>query len=195
MPSMRELFSETLKTSRKPWKRTFPRQIPQVKLQAQLWRVRADAGPFEPPALRPRLDKALPSSPTKGSTETLDVGTSKVQRIASVTFDRKKRTLPVCDFRVAAATGNSDLEVPVHVKQDECELLLAKTLENPQVWYETEFPDEEEVAGMKKDMLSLNNFDVFDEVPTSSLSEEALSEAMSTRWVKARLHPTGGRPR
>ena len=83
-------------------------------------------------------------------------------------------------------TTKSDLEVPVHVNQDERELLLAKTLENPQVWYETEFPYEEEVAGMKKEMLSMKNFDVFDEVPTSSLSEEALSEAISTRWVKVR---------
>ena len=140
----------------------------------------------EPPALRPRLEEALPSSPTRRSTETLDVGTSKVQRIASLTFDRKKRTLPVCDFRVAAVTTKSDLEVPVHVNQDERELLLAKTLENPQVWYETEFAYEEEVAGMKKEMLSMKNFDVFDEVPTSSLSEEALSEAISTRWVNVR---------
>ena len=149
-------------------------------------RSSTDAGLFEPPALRPRLEEPLPSSPTKRSTETLDVGTSKVQRIASLTFDRKKRTLPVCDFRVAAVTTKSDLEVPVHVNQDERELLLAKTLENPQVWYETEFPYEEEVAGMKKEMLSMKNFDVFDEVPTSSLSEEALSEAISTRWVKVR---------
>ena len=34
-------FSETLKTSRKPWKRTFLSQKPQVKRRAQLWRVQA----------------------------------------------------------------------------------------------------------------------------------------------------------
>ena len=83
-------------------------------------------------------------------------------------------------------TTKFDLEVPVHVNQDERELLLAKTLENPQVWCETEFPYMEEVAGMKKEMFSMKNFDVFDEVPTSSRSEEALSEAISTRWVKVR---------
>ena len=129
-----------------------------------------------------------------------------MQRIASLTFDRKKRTLPVCDFRVAAVTAKSDLEVPVHVNQDERELLLAKTLENPQVWNETEFPYEEEVAGMKKEMLSMKNFDVFDEVPTSSLSEEAFSEAISTLLgqgeeerrhcavphSRPRIHPAGG---
>ena len=42
------------------------------------------------------------------------------------------------------------------------------------------------MAGMKKEMLSMKNFDVFDEVPTSSLSQEALSEAISTRRVKVR---------
>ena len=135
--------------------------------------------------MRPRLEEALPSSPTKRSTETLDVGISKLQRIASVTFHKKKRTLPVCDFRVAAVTTKSDLEFPVHVNQDERELLLARTLENPQGWYETEFPYEEEVAGMKE-MLSMKNFEVFDEVPTSSLSEEALSEAISTRCAIVR---------
>ena len=112
-------FSETLKTNRKTWKRTFLSQKPQVKRQAQLWRVQAQTLVFfEPPALRPRLEEALPSSPTKRSTETLDVGTSKVQRIASVTFDKQERTLPVCDFRDAAVTTKSDLEGPVHVNQD-----------------------------------------------------------------------------
>ena len=186
MPSMRELFGDS-EDEQEAMEEDFPQ--PEAAGEASssaLARSSTDAGLFEPPALRPRLEEALPSSPTKRSTETLDVGTSKVQRIASLTFDRKKRTLPVCDFRVAAVTTKSDLEVPVHVNQDERELLLAKTLENPQVWYETEFPYEEEVAGMKKEMLSMKNFDVFDEVPTSSLSEEALSEAISTRWVKVR---------
>ena len=181
-------FSETLKTNRKE---AMEEDFPQPEAaggasSSALARSSTDAGLFEPSALRPRLEEALPSSPTKRSTETLDVGTSKVQRIARVTFDRKKRTLPVCDFRVAAVTAKSDLEVPVHVNQDERELFLSKTLENPQVWYETEFPYEEEVAGMEKEMLSMENFDVFDEVPMSSLSEEVLSEATSNRWVKVR---------
>ena len=186
MPSMPELFGDS-EDEQEAMEEDFPE--PEAAGEASssaLARSSTDAGLCEPPALRPRLEEALPFSPTKRSTETLDVGTSKVQRIASLTFDRKKRTLPVCDFRVAAVTTKSDLEVPVHVNQDERELLLAKTLENPQVWYETEFPYEEEVAGMKKEMLSMKNFDVFDEVPTSSLSEEALSEAISTRWVKVR---------
>ena len=137
MPSMRELFGDS-DDQQEAMEEDFP--PPEAAGEAgssALARSSTDAGLFEPPALRPRLEEALPSSPTKRSTETLDVGTSKVQRIASVSFDRKKRTLPVCDFRVAAVTANSDLEVPVHVNQDERELLLAKTLENAQVWYES----------------------------------------------------------
>ena len=186
MPSMRDFFGDSEDEQEVMEEDLHPAEAASEAAGSALARSSTDAGLFEPPALWPRLEEALPSSPTKRSTETLDVGTSKVQRIASVTFDRKKRMLPVCDFRVAAVTTKSDLEVPVHVSQDERELLRAKTLENPQVWYETEFPYEEEVAGMKKEMLSMKNFGVFDEVPTSSLAEEALAEAISTRWVKVR---------
>ena len=35
-----------------------------------------------------------------------------------------------------------DLRFPVSVNQDEKELLLKKNLENPYLWYETEFPKE-----------------------------------------------------
>ena len=42
--------------------------------------------------------------------------------------------------------------MPVAVNQDEKEPLLMKTLENPHIWYHTEFPREEESAGMTKEM-------------------------------------------
>ncbi|OLP87730.1 hypothetical protein AK812_SmicGene31031 [Symbiodinium microadriaticum] len=58
----------------------------------------------------------------------------------------------------------SDLEVTVAVNQDEKKLLLMKTLENPHIWYHTEFPHEEEAAGMTKEMKSMRDFGVFDEV-------------------------------
>ena len=134
MPSMRELFGNS-EDEQDAMEEDFPQ--PEATGEASssaLARSSTDAGVFEPPALRPRLEEALPSFPTKRSTETWDVGTSKVQRIASVTFETKKRTSPVCDFRVATVTTKSDLEVPAHVNRDERELLLAKTLENPRVF-------------------------------------------------------------
>ena len=150
---MREIFGDSEDEQEGMEEDLPPAEAASEAAGSALARSSTDPGLFEPPALRPRLEEALPSSPTKRSTETLDVGTSKVQRIASVTVDRKKRTLPVYDFRIAAVTTKSDLEV----NQDDRELLLAKTLENPQVWYETEFLYEEEVAGMKKEMLSMKN--------------------------------------
>ena len=77
----------------------------------------------------------------------------------------------MCDFRVSAVTTKQDLEVPVAVNQDEKELLLMKTLENPYIWYDTEFPHEEEAAGMTKEMKSMRDFDVFDEVSVDYLTK------------------------
>ena len=106
--------------------------------------------------------------------------------MASVTFAKTKKQFRVCDFRVSAVTTKQDLEVPVAVNQDEKELLLMKTLENPHIWYDTEFPHEEEAAGMTKEMKSMRDFDVFDEVSVDSVSHEALNSAISTKWVKVR---------
>ena len=90
------------------------------------------------------------------------------------------------DFRISFVDTKHGLEVPVSVNQDEKELLLTKSLENPFLWYETEFPKELELAGMKKEMESMLNFEVFSEVPATSLSDLELSHAISSRWVKTR---------
>ncbi|CAE7380121.1 unnamed protein product, partial [Symbiodinium pilosum] len=134
-------------------------------------RSSTDAAFPEPPAVRPRLEEA---SPTKRTSETLNVGSSKVQRIACVTLDKKtkKRKLRAHDFRVAAVTTKQDLEVPVAVNQDERELSLSKTPEDPQLWYETEFPYEEEVAGMKKEVKSVQDFQMFDEIAVEQVPDE-----------------------
>ena len=76
--------------------------------------------------------------------------------------------------------------MPVAVNQDEKELLLMKTLENPHIWYHTEFPREEESAGMTKEMKSMRGFGVFDEVDIDKVPREALESAFSTKWVKLR---------
>ena len=148
-------------------------------------RSSADAAFPEPPTVRPRLEEA---SPTKRTSETLNVGSSKVQRIACVTLNKKKkkRKLRAHDLRVAAVTTKQDLEVPVAVNQDERELSLSKTLEDPQLWYETEFPYEEEVAGMKKEVKSTQDFQVFDEIAVEQVPDELSQQGISTKWVKTR---------
>ncbi|CAE7376815.1 unnamed protein product [Symbiodinium natans] len=151
-------------------------------------RSSTDAALPQPPGSRPRLSDESPASPTKRSTETFDVGTTKVQRINAVTFysGRKRIPKPLCYLRVAAVTTKNDLEVPVAINQDEKELLLMKTLENPYLWYETEFPLVEEVEGMKKEMKSMTTFDVFEEVHYKDIPQARLDKVISTRWVKVR---------
>ena len=148
-------------------------------------RSSSEAALPQPAATRPRLEEAT-ASPTKRTSETLPVGTTKVQRMASVTFAKTPKRFRVCDFRVAAVTTKQDLEVPVSVNQDEKELLLMKTLENPHIWYQTEFTREEESAGMTKEMKSMRDFDVFEEVDVDKVSPETLQSAISTKWVKVR---------
>jgi hypothetical protein len=64
--------------------------------------------------------------------------------------------------------------------------LLTKSFGNPFLWYETKFPKELEVAGMKKEMESMVNFEVSSEVPVETLSEHELPHAISSCWVKTR---------
>ena len=105
--------------------------------------------------------------------------------MTSVTFARTPKRFRACDFRISAT--KQDLEVPVAVNQDEKEFLLMKTLENPHIWYNTELPHEEEAAGMTKQMKSMPDFGVFDEVDIDKVPrEEALESAISTKWVKLR---------
>ena len=150
-------------------------------------RSSTDAALPEPSGSRPRLAEA---SPTKRASETFEVGGTKVQRINAVTFysGNKQKRMPktVFDFRISAVTTKDSLEVPVSVNQDEKELLLMKTLENPYLWYETEFSCEEEVEGMKKEMKSMKTFDVFREVHYKEVPQELLDKVISTRWVKVR---------
>ena len=54
------------------------------------------------------------------------------------------------EFRVSSVETKHGLEVPVSVNQDEKELLLTRNWENLYLWYETEFPKELEVQGMRK---------------------------------------------
>ena len=148
-------------------------------------RSSSDAAFPEPAATRPRLEEA-PSSPTKRAAETFPVGSSKVQRMASVTLVNTRKKFPICDFRIASVTTKHELEVPVHINQDEKELLLMKTLENPQLWQQSEFPEKEEKAAMTKEMKSMQHFGVFEEVDVDKVPAELLDKAISTRWVKVR---------
>ena len=109
---------------------------------------------------RPRLDPSV-TLDRKHEHESEEAGPgSKVQRLSGVLQH-------AAEFRISSVETKHGLEVPVSVNQDEKELLLTKNLENPYLWYETEFPKELEVEGMRKEMKSMVNFDVFTEVPVT----------------------------
>ena len=79
-------------------------------------RSSSDAAFPEPVATRPRLEEA-PSSPAKRAAETFPVGSSKVQRMASVTLVNTRKKFPICDFRISSIIAKHELEVPVRSYQ------------------------------------------------------------------------------
>ena len=56
-------------------------------------------------------------------------------------------------------------------------------LAEPLLW-ESEFPPEAEKKGMMKEMNSMKDFDVYDEVLVKDCTEEQVNEALDCRWVK-----------
>ena len=85
------------------------------------------------------------------------------------------------DLRVSAVTTKQALEVPVAVNQDEDELTLEERFKNPLFWQSADFTYEEEEAGMNKEMQSMLNFDVFEEVKMAELTPAQLETVISTR--------------
>ena len=133
---------------------------------------------------RPRLEPP-PTFERKRETSEVSEAASKLQRISSVfrTCDHPMRLL---DLRVSAVTTKQALEVPVAVNQDEDELTLEERFKNPLFWQSADFTYEEEKAGMNKEMQSMLNFDVFEEVKMAELTPAQLETVISTRWVKTR---------
>ena len=85
---------------------------------------------------------------------------------------------------MSVVTTKQALEVPVAVNQDEGKLTLEECLKNPLFWQSADFTYEEETAGINKEMQSMLNFDVFEEVNMAELTPAQLENVISTRWVK-----------
>ncbi|CAK9020327.1 unnamed protein product [Durusdinium trenchii] len=90
---------------------------------------------------------------------------------------------------VASVTTKHGLDVPIEPNVDREEELQALRAADPVLWYDTEFDREQEIAGMNKEMTSIKNFEVYEEVLTSECTSEQLQNAISTKWVK---RPKGG---
>ena len=133
---------------------------------------------------RPRLEPP-PTFERKRETSEVSEAASKLQRISSV-FRTCDHPMRLFDLRVSAVTTKQALEVPVAVNQDEDELTLEERFKNPLFGQSADFTYEEEKAGMNKEMQSMLNFDVFEEVKMAELTPAQLETVISTRWVKTR---------
>ena len=84
---------------------------------------------------------------------------------------------------VDEVVGKHGTNIEVEVNAEEGELDQEMRLSEPLLW-ESEFPPEAERKGMLKEMNSMNNFDVCDEVKVEDCTQEQIDEALDCRWVK-----------
>ena len=96
--------------------------------------------------------------------------------------------IPACKWiasivGVDEVVGKYGTKIDVDVNAEEGELDQEMRLAEPLLW-ESEFPPEAEKKGMIKEMNSMKEFDVYDEVMVKDCAEEQVSEALDCRWVK-----------
>ena len=103
---------------------------------------------------------------------------SKILRVSSVTEHGTFATSFVCEISLK----NGDA-IEIHVNEDPEEKKLELMSQEPLLWYETEFDEELLKAGMKRELQSLKDFDVFEEIHTSNLSDQQIKSAIPTGWV------------
>ena len=79
--------------------------------------------------------------------------------------------------------GKDGTKIDVDVNAEEGELDQEMRLSEPLLW-ESEFPPEAERRGMMKEMDSMRNFEVYDEVKVDDCTQEQIDGALDCRWVK-----------
>ena len=78
-----------------------------------------------------------------------------------------------------------DTDIPVEVNEDETEKQTQLRLLEPQLFdHDPEFPDEDVIPAMQKEMGSMDGFDVYVQVPIHECTQEDMDNALDTRWVK-----------
>ena len=103
--------------------------------------------------------------------------------------------IPACQWvasivGVGEVVGKDGTKVEVEVNAEEGELEQELRLAEPLLW-ESEFPPEAEKKGMMKEMQSMKDFDVYDEVPVKDCTDEQINEALDCRWSRyGRMRPT-----
>ena len=77
---------------------------------------------------------------------------------------------------------NGDM-IPIETNVEPTELEFDLIAKEPLLWYEPEFQKELVIEGMKREIDSTKDFDVYDEVKVDLLTPEELKNCIPTRWV------------
>ena len=96
--------------------------------------------------------------------------------------------IPACKWiasivGVDEVVGKDGTKIDVEVNAEEGELDQEMRLSEPLLW-ESVFPPEAERRGMMKEMDSMKNFEVYDEVKVDECTQEQIDGALDCRWVK-----------
>ena len=136
-----------------------------------------------PPELSENASKKARIDPDAPATEPAN----KQMRVSAV-HHLIAGVIPACKWLasivgVDEVVGKGGTKVHVEVNAEEGELEQELRLAEPLLW-ESEFPPEAEKKEMMKEMTSMKDFDVYDEVLVKDCTEEQINEALDCRWVK-----------
>ena len=137
----------------------------------------------DPPESSETVSKKARIDPDTPATEPVN----KQMRISAV-HHLIAGVIPACQWvasivGVDEVVGKDGTKVEVEVNAEGGELEQELRLAEPLLW-ESEFPPEAEKKGMMKEMQSMKDFDVYDEVPVKDCADEQINEALDCRWVK-----------
>ena len=137
----------------------------------------------EPPEAGENVSKKARIDPDAPASEP----PSKQMRISAV-HHVTAGVIPACKWLssivgVDEVVGKDGSKIDVEVNAEEGKLDQEMRLAEPLLW-ESEFPPEAEKKGMIKEMNSMKDLDVYDEVMVKDCTDEQVSEALDCRWVK-----------
>ena len=137
----------------------------------------------EPPEAGENVSKKARIDPDAPASEP----SSKQMRISAV-HHVIAGVIPACKWLasnvgVDEVVGKDGTKIDIEVNAEEGELDQEMRLAEPLLW-ESEFPPEAEKKGTIKEMSSMKEFDVYDEVMVKDCADEQVSEALDCRWVK-----------
>jgi len=140
------------------------------------------------PMTRRRLSRENAGAKVNPGTFTeVEESQTKLQRVACFVHDHDFASdnfsvSLICSVDIKQVSVK-DFDIPVDVNIDVKEKQEELCASHPTLWYETEYPEHLVCEGMNQEMQSMKTFDVYEEIPETSLSVEQLSEVIDTKWV------------